>query len=54
MKININYTIEIDETMWAKEYGLRPEEVRQDVKEYCETIARLSYNIVRFTAEQEA
>jgi hypothetical protein len=34
MKININFTIEINQQQWADEYGISTNDVREDVKEY--------------------
>tara|TARA_Y100000310_G_scaffold338498_1_gene428292 strand:- start:89 stop:250 length:162 start_codon:yes stop_codon:yes gene_type:complete len=34
MKVLINFTVDINEKTWARDYGLDPKEVRQDVKKH--------------------
>jgi hypothetical protein len=36
MKVRINFTVDIDVETWCLEYGIKPSEVREDVKCYVE------------------
>jgi|TARA_R110002020_G_scaffold367566_2_gene579419 hypothetical protein len=38
MKVKIEMTIDIDKEVWMLEYGLGPDEVREDVKFYCNNL----------------
>lgn len=40
MKVNLSYTVEIDQEAWSREYGLSAGEVRADVKSHLEGMAR--------------
>lgn len=57
MKVKISVTVEIDDDSWALEYGLnplKPSEIRDDVKWYCEQQIRESYAISTFSIAKEA
>ena len=40
MKIKISYTIDLDATAWAEEFGIDKSEVRADVQQYLTRIGR--------------
>lgn len=57
MKVKISMTVEIDEGLWAMEYGLnpnKPSEIRDDVKMYCEQQILTSYAIDTFSVEKKS
>lgn len=57
MKVKISMTVEIDEGLWAMEYGLnlnKPSEIRDDVKMYCIQQVLDSYAIQHLSIEKES
>jgi hypothetical protein len=40
VKIRMTVTIEVNEEKWATEYGLRPEAVREDAREFLPELIR--------------
>lgn len=40
MKIRMTVTLEVNEEKWSNEYGLRPETVREDVRDFLPELIR--------------
>jgi hypothetical protein len=57
MKVKISMTVEIDEGLWAMEYGLdpnKPSTIRADVMMYCIQQVLDSYAIQHLSVEKDS
>ncbi|MFI1104197.1 hypothetical protein [Streptomyces melanogenes] len=45
MKVRITITLDVDADAWAFDYGLSPQDVREDVKDYVGNLIASSHHV---------
>jgi hypothetical protein len=54
MKVRLVTTVHVDPVKWAYEYGILPDEVREDVKGYFATMAQEKVNALGLAPDSHA